>query len=386
MSLRTAVFWAHLACGVIAGAVILVMSVTGVILAFEPQIVAWAERDLRYVAPVAPGTPRLDLDAIVAIARRDRPDAEPVSIAAFAGPQAAVRVGFGPDDGAWVDPYRGVIVGTGSRVHEAMHVVTDWHRWLGARDVGRPITGACNVAFLGLALTGIYLWWPRAWRGAAVRSVVWFRRGLSGRARDFNWHNVIGAWSAPVLVVLTLTGVVMCYAWANDLLYRLAGDVPPPRAASPAPAASRLGARVVAAYQPLWERATAQVPSWSAVMLRMPARPGGAVTVFIREPASWGPVPRSQLQLDARTAAVVKWEPYAGASAGRTARAWVRYLHTGEAGGVAGQAVAGLASAGGVVLAWTGIALAWRRFRAWRARRRATRHLGAIATADTAVN
>jgi uncharacterized iron-regulated membrane protein len=38
-----------------------------------------------------------------------------------------------------------------------------------------------------------------------------FRPGLAGRARDFNWHNVIGIWCAPVLLVLTLTGAIMSY-------------------------------------------------------------------------------------------------------------------------------------------------------------------------------
>ena len=70
--------------------------------------------------------------------------------------------------------------------------------------------------------------------------------------------------------------------------------------------------------------------------------------------------------LDPVTADVVKWEPVAGQNMGRRLRARVRPLHTGEAGGLPGQAIAGLASAGGAMVAWTGIALAWRRFRAWR--------------------
>jgi hypothetical protein len=36
--------------------------------------------------------------------------------------------------------------------------------------------------------------------------------------------------------------------------------------------------------------------------------------------------------------------------------------------GLAGQTVAGLVSAAACVLVWTGFALAWRRFRAWRVR------------------
>ena len=76
--------------------------------------------------------------------------------------------------------------------------------------------------------------------------------------------------------------------------------------------------------------------------------------------------------LDPVTADVVKWEPFAGQNMGRRLRAWVRPLHTGEAAGLVGQAIAFLASAGGTMLVWTGLALAWRRFRGWRRRAEST--------------
>jgi uncharacterized iron-regulated membrane protein len=50
----------------------------------------------------------------------------------------------------------------------------------------------------------------------------------------------------------------------------------------------------------------------------------------------------------------------------------VRPVHTGEAGGVIGQTLAGIASLAGVVLVWTGLALTWRRFRNRWLRRAAT--------------
>ncbi|HTG12791.1 MAG TPA: PepSY-associated TM helix domain-containing protein, partial [Candidatus Eisenbacteria bacterium] len=94
----------------------------------------------------------------------------------------------------------------------------------------------------------------------------------------------------------------------------------------------------------------------------------GPVTFFIQEPVGWHPSPRSQLVLDPVTADVVKWEPFAGQNMGRRLRAWVRPLHTGEAAGLVGQTIAFFASAGGTMLVWTGLALAWRRFRGWRRR------------------
>jgi uncharacterized iron-regulated membrane protein len=96
--------------------------------------------------------------------------------------------------------------------------------------------------------------------------------------------------------------------------------------------------------------------------LRLPPSGASRMTVIIEESASRHPSPRSTLTLNAATAAVVTWEPYADYNLGRTIRFWVRWVHTGEAGGIIGQCIAALASAGGAVLVFTGLALAWRRF------------------------
>jgi len=191
---------------------------------------------------------------------------------------------------------------------------------------------------------------------------------------------VIGIWCAPVLLILTLTAAIMSCQWANNLLYTLTGNEPPPAPAAGAPAARegqrrpRAAAaetgRVPVGLDALWVRAERQVPGWVAINARLPQRPDGPVTFFIQEPVGWHPSPRSQLVLDPLTADVVKWEPFAGQNMGRWLRAWVRPLHTGEAAGLVGQTIAFLASAGGTVLVWTGIALAWRRFRSWRRRAR----------------
>lgn len=374
MSLRTVVFWLHLLVGVVAGAVILFMSVTGVVLAFEPQLTEWLERDRRSITPPPDAGP-LSAETILARAREARPDVRPTAVTLRSDPTASAVVSFGREGGAlFVDPYRGVVLGGLSPVHDALHEVVEWHRWLGSREIGRPVTGAANLAFLGLVVFGVYLWWPRRWTAEVVKAVTLFRMGLAGRARDFNWHNVIGIWCAPVLLVLTCTGVVMSYQWANDLLYRVTGNEPPPQAAPARDGRRGRGAaepaRPTVGLDALWAHAEQRVPGWVAISARLPQRPDGPVTFFIQEPPGWHPTPRSQLVLDAASGAVVRWEPYAGQNLGRRLRAWVRPLHTGEAAGPVGQAIAMFASAGGVVLVWTGMALAWRRFQTWRRRSR----------------
>ena len=382
--LRRLVFWLHLLTGVTAGAVILVMAATGVVLTFEPQIVDLAERSLRTVSPPAADAPRVSLARLVAAAQDARPGERASTVTVRPEPQSSVRVGFGRDAVLFMHPFTGAVLGPGSRTHDVLHVVEDWHRWLGSRDLGKPFTGSCNLAFLGLGVSGLFLWWPRAWSRRAVRAVMVPDVRLRGKARDFNWHNSIGFWCAPVIIVITLTGAVMSYQWANDLLYRMTGNTPPAPAGGAGGGAGgggaargnrpegreRGGAAPAIDLDALAARASGQAPGWVAITLRLPQRPGGSVTAFIQEPATWHPNPRSVLTLDAATAQVVKWEPFADANLGRKLRALARVLHTGEVGGVIGQTIAGLASLGGVFLVCTGIALACRRARAWSVRRR----------------
>ena len=84
------IFWLHLVTGVVAGLVIFVMSATGVLLAFERQIVAFAERDVRTVQPPVSGAPRLDLDTLVARARAAVPEGKLSGVMLRADPTAMV--------------------------------------------------------------------------------------------------------------------------------------------------------------------------------------------------------------------------------------------------------------------------------------------------------
>jgi uncharacterized iron-regulated membrane protein len=103
----------------------------------------------------------------------------------------------------------------------------DWHRQLALggsnRALGKAINGAGNIAFFFLAVSGLYLWWPRKWRTKGLKRSLWFVPAANAKARDWNWHNVIGLWSAPVLIVLTLTALPISYRWAGNLIFTLTG-------------------------------------------------------------------------------------------------------------------------------------------------------------------
>jgi uncharacterized iron-regulated membrane protein len=292
-----------------------------------------------------------------------------------------VEIAAGREGSFFVDPYTGRVLGENAgKVREAFHKIVAWHRWLGvegdpaARATARAITGACNLAFLFLVLSGAWLWLPRSWRWKHVRSVFWFRGGLSGKARDFNWHNTIGLWMLLPLAVVVATALPMSYQWANDLLYRMTGSEPPRGGRPQRPEGGGPGRRdakppSLDGLDAAWARAEAESPGWKSISLRLPASPHEPLIFTVDRGNGGQPQKRATLTIDRATASVVRRETFEDGSAGRRLRSWTRFLHTGEALGIVGQTIVGLASAGGVLLVWTGISLALRRFAGWRTRR-----------------
>jgi uncharacterized iron-regulated membrane protein len=361
------------------------MSVTGVLLAYEKQMIRWADTRGYTVMRPSSETQRLPVEALVARAREAQPGAAPTAVTVYAGETEPATVAFPGGRNLFVHPYTGEVLGEGSpRVRAFFRGVTDWHRWLGAggesRAAGRAVTGASNLVFLFIVMSGFYLWWPRKWTRNSLRAIMWFRRTESGRARDFNWHNVVGFWSALPLFVVVLSAVVISYTWASNLVYRIAGEEPPAQAQRPAPpggaGAQQPGAPVrLEGLDALLVRAERQVEGWRTITLQLPSKPDAPVTFAIDRGNGGQPQLRSQLTLDRATGGVVRWEQYSNNTLGRRMRSWLRFAHTGEVYGLTGQTIAMLASLGGALLVYTGLALALRRLRAWLSRR------GAVAAA-----
>ncbi len=61
MKLHKIIFWSHLLAGTIAALVIFLMSFTGVLLMYAPQILAFAERQVRQVSPPTSDSQTIEL-------------------------------------------------------------------------------------------------------------------------------------------------------------------------------------------------------------------------------------------------------------------------------------------------------------------------------------
>lgn len=366
---RKILFWLHLSAGVVGGIVIFIMSVTGALLSFEKNITEYFERDMHYVAPAA-NAPKLSVGDVLAKVRQAKPEAKFSGITLPNEENAAWQISLGRDGQIFANPYTGEITGEGAKsVRGFFGAVEDWHRWIALsgdnRAVGKAVTGACNLIFLFLAISGIYIWFPRRLAWSHFKPVIWFRRGLRGKARNFNWHNVIGFWTSLVLIILTATAAVISYQWAGNLLYTLTGNELPQQQQSPPSQQNQQqqtqNTELPANINEIWQRAAAYAENPKSVSLRLPVTKDAVFT--IDEGKYLNKFGRSTLTLNAENAEVVKWESYGDQNSARRLRSWFRFTHTGESFGLIGQFIGFLACIGGAFLVWTGFSLALRRFK-----------------------
>jgi uncharacterized iron-regulated membrane protein len=373
MKIRPLIFWPHLLAGIAAGAIVLIMSLTGVLLAYEKQMIAWA--DARTPIESA-GRERLSPEALLARVTEQTGSA-PASLV-LASAERPVLAAAGSTT-LLVDPYSGVVLGESApRLRKFFRSVTDWHRWLAmsgdSRATGKWLTGWANALFLFLVLSGMYLWIPRVWSWRHVRPLIWFRRTETGKARDFNWHHAIGIWTAIPLALVVASAMPISFPWANALVYRVVGEAPPapaPRAAAPAgqTAPNNNSTTAVTGLDTAAAIAVRQVDDWRTITARIPTSTSAPFVFTIDRGTAGQPQYRGTLTVPRD--GQVRWEPFDSLTPGRRLRSVSRFLHTGEVFGTPGQTIAAIASFGAVFLVWTGTALAVRR--SWASVRRRRR-------------
>jgi len=370
--IRAIIFWLHLSVAAASGLVILMLAATGVVLSLEETVTGLAER--RYLVAAPEGAERLPPEEIAGAAGLTA-----TSLSYRSDPRAPVRVYEGRDRYVRVDPYTGQVLATGpgglERFFEGAH---NWHRWFnvsgGSVRRARAVTGAVNVAFLFLLLTGPILWIPRPVTRRSLANVIFLRPGAKGARRDLNWHQVVGIWSVLPLAAIAATGVATSYPAAGDRVYPMVGNAVSAGSWAAASASTGVGfdeaaipedsARVAEPdLRAVLATAEGWAPEWRTVILNLPRPADREVRVEVQGGRAGQPHRTGFLTVDAASGAARSWESFADDSPARRAQQFLRYAHTGEYWGLGGQLLAGLFSLAAALMVWTGLSLAVRRLR-----------------------
>lgn len=191
---------------------IVILSITGAIYLFKPQVEAWEERSFAAL----PITGAVSPDAQVEAALGKFPGASFHSyrLPRAEGDAAMIHVGLPEGKGmrdVFVSP-QGDVVGVLDPEWRIMQVVHDIHGQLLLGPRGSWIVELAASWAIVMILSGLYLWWPRG-RGAA--GVLWPRLHLGSRAAWRDAHAVTGFWVSGLALVLLVSGLPWADVWGS---------------------------------------------------------------------------------------------------------------------------------------------------------------------------
>jgi uncharacterized iron-regulated membrane protein len=194
----------HLVLGLLAAVVLIIVGLTGSILAFDGYYDRWLNPSLWRATPQAHRISEASLQstvqrryASVAIERIDMADSNSAHVFTLAD---GTRV--------FVDPYTGAVLGTrgDAEAGSFLKTVRKLHTRLGSGYMGRLVVDIATIQVVPLIATGLCLWWKKKRLTVACRQS--FPR--------INWdlHNAVGAYASLFLLLLSVSGFFIAFEGA----------------------------------------------------------------------------------------------------------------------------------------------------------------------------
>src|SRR5450830_365411 len=211
------------------------IGITAAILSFREEITDWLNPGIVYVAARQQAV--LTPPQIIERVRAEAPHERVAVLIMAIEPGASARIIFAPPPGVrrggtrYADPYTGALLPPLAG-NEFFEFTEHFHRWLLLpTDYGKIVAGSLSLCLLILALSGLYMRWPRR----ALNWRAWFKLdfGLSGRSFLWNLHSVIGTWALVMYVIITTTGMYWAFDWFKSGINTLAGQETSARAPQP---------------------------------------------------------------------------------------------------------------------------------------------------------
>lgn len=351
----------HLYLGIIAGAIVAFVGLTGSILVFDDEIDAALNPTL---FEVAAQQKKIGLGEIVPIVRAKYPNLRFNYIEGDDdSPNATYQVyNFKTEEQYFINPYTGDMAG--KRLYESsfIHIVTDLHTSLFIPVAGRYIVGIAALILLVLTISGLRLWIPDKWK--QLKSVLTVNFKASFKRQNYDWHNTLGFYSAPVVTILSLTGVCITFSIiVIPMLFILSGK-------SPQGVAQLLGAKstYVAGAQPITPGKAVQIAEAAmsgsyAAGLAFPADSTGNYRVDLRGALLPVNGNREMIIIDQYSGKVLMNSRKDFPDVGNAYLSWLTPVHFGEFGGMPTRILALLGGLMPLVLFVTGFIIWWPRYK-----------------------
>ena len=353
--MRKTLLYIHLWSGLIAAILLLLLGVTGALMAFEDEIDRALNVKLAYVEPQ--GQP-LTLTAITQMLLERYPGSRIEGFQLPQRPDLSLFVGLTDVSGneiiLLVNPYTGNVLGFTNQANHFMSRVHQFHTHLLAGQVGKQIMGWSGVLLLLLSISGIILWWP-----AKLFHLRW---SGSGKRFNFELHNTVGVLSSIFLFTFAWTAI--CIHWEREVENLAQKISNPPIMRLPPRPVSQGGSEPLDPDR-LFEIAHNTLPRAQVVDIELPAGPRQSALLALKFPEDHTPLGRTRMRIDAYSGKVLQVQSSRDFSpAMKYARMWNREIHTGDILNLPTRILAAFFSLMLPILALTGPLIWWNRRKA----------------------
>ena len=364
MNIRKLFFWFHLITGCTAATFIFLMSITGVALTYERQMIQSAQR-ADFPDIVNDNATRLALDNIIEIAKTYETKRAP-AISFSKEINAPFVIKDGRKTVAYLNPFTGdEMLEPGKGTKQVLGNIRAFHRWLTLdgkfSETGRWVNGIANVIFFLLILSGLYLWLPIKFKKRAFKQkLILTKNHQNTQARDYQWHNTFGFYMTPVLIVLVFTAFFFSFKWPADTLKSYVSTQ-----GTPLPKAEKLNDGEFAqqlTMQALLLKVADDNPDWQTLGYALSKGPLNIQTFQVDMGNGAQAHKRKSVLVNTLSGEFVAEQNFEDYSTYRKVRTYIRFLHTGEIYGIFGQTLAGIASLLACLLVYTGIMMSVRRW------------------------
>lgn len=318
----------HLWVGLVAGAFIAMMALTGMIIVFRPNL----------ESSVAPRTRSGETSASLAameqsfaanypgarITRVTIPETPPGLLLVQAETEGRdhVQLYFDAASGQDLGPKKPL---------SWLDWITDLHQNLLMGKTGRAITGVSGFALLFVALTGIMNWFagPRNWnRGPAIpQKGPW-------RSMNYELHRWAGLWANLLLLTVSFTGIVLAYPDTFQRVVGLAAGEPQRSREERIRAADRKSGKRTLLLDDYVRAAAAAIPGGIVRELKIPKSGREEVSVQLWTPGDIRPKGDSVVLLSRASAAVLSVDRWSHAPLSKRLVALANAIHKTELGGL----------------------------------------------------
>lgn len=203
----------HFYAGLFVLPFVLLLSISGAIYLFKPQIDRWEERDYRGLSVEGAVSADRQLEAAMATSPQGRFNHYRLP----EHPGDAAMIQLGNPDGSLSEVYvspQGRVLGTLDPAKRISTRVSTFHGSLMLGEWGDRLVELAASWTIVMILTGLYLWWPRPFRAGGT---VWPRLSLRGRPLLRDLHRVTGFWIAGLVLVMLASGLPWAGTWGSAL-------------------------------------------------------------------------------------------------------------------------------------------------------------------------